>query len=41
MSGHINFTLEIQIKVFIKSSTDYVEADGTFPKPFLVKQFSG
>lgn len=36
--GHVHFTLEIQIKVFL--STDYVETNGTFPKLFLVNQFS-
>lgn len=36
--GHVHFTLEIQIKVFL--NTDYVETDGTFPKLFLVNQFS-
>lgn len=41
LSGHINFTLEIQIKVILKRNTDYVEFSGTFPNPFLVNQFSG
>lgn len=39
-SGHVNFTLEIQIKAVLRS-TDYVEMDGAFPDPFLVNQFPG
>lgn len=35
--GHSNFTFKIQIKVLLERSTDYVEADGAFPKLFLVK----
>jgi len=41
LSGHINFTLEIQIEVILKRSTDYVEFSGTFPNPFIVNDFSG